>query len=272
MKKNELIKILTDGGIEKNEAKAEIELVLEFTFNKTKEELIFIDEFNKETVLPILEKRINTKKPIQYILGAAPFMGEKFIINENVLIPRDDTEILVQEVIKNASKTAKILDIGCGSGIISLMLAKKLEGAKVTGVDISDGAILISNKNKEKLNLKNVIFKKSDLFSNIDEKFDIIVSNPPYIPVSYKKNIQKEVTYEPDLALYTNDLDGLYFYKKIIKEAPRFLNKSGVILFEMMIGQKEGIKNLLFENNFSDIETIKDVQGIDRVIKAKKAA
>lgn len=270
MKKNDFIKILINSGIEKTEARAEVELILEYILNKTKEELIFIDDFDEDKILPILNKRIETKLPIQYILGFAPFMGEKFIIDETVLIPRDDTEILVREAIKYSSENSKILDIGSGSGIISCMIGKLTE-AKVIGVDISKEALNISEKNAEKLNLKNVKFIQSDLFENINEKFDIIVSNPPYIPKKMKEKIQEEVKYEPDLALYTEDDTGLYFYKKITEKAPLFLNDKGFILFEMMIGQAPFIKDFLLKNNFINIEIIKDVQGQQRVIKAQKS-
>ena len=270
MKKNEFIKILVNNGIEKNEARAEIELILEFVLNKTKEDLIFIEDFNPDIIMPVIKKRIETKKPLQYILGFAPFMGEKFIVNENVLIPRDDTEILVQEGIK--CKGSTVLDIGTGSGIISCMVAK-LSNKEVLGIDISDEAIKISQQNANKLGLENIEFMKSDIFNNLKgKKFDIIISNPPYIPIKLKESIQKEVRFEPDLALYTNDDKGLHFYKKIIKEAPNFLNEEGTILFEVMKEQAPLVKEILIENGFSNIEIIKDVQGIQRVIKAKKGA
>lgn len=269
MKKNDFIKILTDNDIEKNEAKAEVELVLEYALNKTREELIFIDDYNSDNIMPVLEKRIKTKLPIQYILGFAHFMGEKFIINRNVLIPRDDTEILVQEAIKCNKKN--VLDIGCGSGIISCMISK-LTDSNVLGVDISDDAISISKQNAENLNLKNIEFIKSDLFSSLNgKKFDVIVSNPPYIPFKLKDSIQHEVKFEPELALYTNDEDGLYFYKKIIQKAPIFLNPNGYLLFEVMIGQAPLVKEILKKNGFINIEIARDIQGIERVIKAQKS-
>ena len=270
MKKNEFIKMLIEGGIEPTEARAEVQLILETILNKTFEELFLIDEFDPKIIMPVIKKRIETKKPIQYILGVAPFMGEKFFVNENVLIPRDDTEILVREAIKHHA--TNILDIGSGSGIISCMIAK-ITGTNVTGIDISDEALKISKKNAEKLNLKNVKFIKSDLFSNLKrQKFDVIVSNPPYIPIKLKETIQNEVKFEPDLALYTNDDTGIYFYKKIIESAPEFLHDNGFIIFEMMIDQAPLIKDILIENNFINIEIIKDIQGIERVIKAEKKA
>ena len=268
MKKNEFVKILINGGIDEAEASVEVELILETILNKTREELVLIDEFNPDIIMPVIKKRIETKKPIQYILGFAHFMGEKFYVDENVLIPRDDTEILVQEAVKCCGKN--VLDIGSGSGIISCMISK-LTNAKAIGVDISDKAIEISKKNAEKLKLKNVEFIKSDLFEKLSgQKFDVIVSNPPYIPIKLKETIQTEVKFEPDLALYTNDETGTYFYKKIIEAAPSFLNENGFILFEMMMGQAPLIKEILENNNFINIEIIKDIQGIERVIKSAK--
>ena len=276
MNKNEIVQKLINFGLDKVEAKAEAEFILEFGLNKTKEELLLMDEFDEDKILPILEKRIETKMPIQYILKIAPFMGENFIVNEDVLIPRDETEILVREAFKYLKNDFKVLDIGVGSGIISCEIGKfskeKNLSIEVLGVDISLGALNVAIDNMKKMNLtRTVMFRKSDIFSNIreDEKFDIIVSNPPYIPKKYYENIQEEVKFEPYNALYTDDEDGLYFYKKIIKEAPKFLNKNGVILFEMMQGQSELISKILEENGFFEIEIIKDLANIDRVIKAK---
>ena len=134
MKKTDLIKMLINAGIDSNEAKAEVELILEFLLSKTKEELLFINEFNDEKILNVIQERIKTKKPVQYLIGFAPFMGEKFIVDENVLIPRTDTEILVDETVKTAldikDETIKILDIGTGSGIIACMCAKKTNRKK----------------------------------------------------------------------------------------------------------------------------------------------
>ena len=213
MKKNELVKILEDKGIEKNEAKAEVELVLETVLGKTKEELLFIDEFNDEKISDIINKRIETKKPIQYILGFAPFMGENFIVDENVLIPRVDTEILVNETINAAlninKDKIKILDIGTGSGIIACIAAKRIKDKKeveIIGIDNSTRALHIAIDNMKKLNLtRSVMFRKSDLFSNVSEKFDIIVSNPPYIPKKEYEKIQNEVKFEPYDALFVDD-------------------------------------------------------------------
>lgn len=277
MKKTDLIKMLINSGIDSNEAKAEVELILEFVLSKTKEELLFINEFSDEKILDIVNERIKTKKPVQYLIGFAPFMGEKFIVNENVLIPRTDTEILVDEMVKTAldikDETIKILDIGTGSGIIACMCAKKLieknRKVEIIGVDISLNALNVAIDNMKKLNLtRSVMFRKSDLFSNVKEKFHIIVSNPPYIPKKEYETIQKEVKFEPYEALFVEDEKGIYYYDLIIKEAKSRLFDGGYLLFEIMKGQFDYIKELLEKADFKDIKGFFDIQGIKRVIKA----
>lgn len=277
MKKTDLIKMLINSGIDSNEAKAEVELILEFLLSKTKEELLFINEFNDEKILNVIQERIKTKKPVQYLIGFAPFMGEKFIVDENVLIPRTDTEILVDETVKTAldikDETIKILDIGTGSGIIACMCAKKLieknRKVEIIGVDISLNALNVAIDNMKKLNLtRSVMFRKSDLFSNVKEKFHIIVSNPPYIPKKEYETIQKEVKFEPYEALFVEDEKGIYYYDLIIKEAKSRLFDGGYLLFEIMKGQFDYIKELLEKTDFKDIKGFFDIQGIKRVIKA----
>ncbi len=274
--KNDFIKILIGANIPSNEAKIEVELILEKVTGKKLEELLFINEFDETQIMPYIKERIETKKPIQYILGYSHFMGEKFIVNSDVLIPRDETEILIRETNKEVFNGAKILDIGVGSGVISCMIGKyskeKNYDVEILGVDISNGAIHTALDNVKKLNLiRTCIFRKSDIFSNIrsDEKFDIIVSNPPYIPKKMYETIQEEVKFEPYNALFTEDDKGLYFYEKIIADAPKFLNKNGFILFELMQGQFEAVCQLLKNNGFKNIQIIKDLANIERVIKAQ---
>ncbi len=276
MNKKNITDYLILGGIEPNEAKAECDLILEYTFLKTKEELIFTNDFDEKKILPILKERVETGRPIQYILKFAPFMGEKFKIDENVLIPRDETELVVKKAQTLLFDGAKVLDIGAGSGIISCMIGKYANNnginVQILGTDISLYALEISIDNMKRFNLQGtVMFRKSDVFSNIkeNEKFDIIVSNPPYIPKSYKESIQKEVLFEPDIALYTEDKDGIYFYQKIIKDAKKYLNKGGYLLFELMEGQFDKVFNLFVDNGFVEIEGIEDLSKIKRVICAK---
>ena len=155
-----------------------------------------------------------------------------------------------------------------GSGCIACMIAM-LTSSQVMGIDISTEALHVAFSNMEKFKLFNkATFRKSDLYTKIrpEEKFDLIVSNPPYIPPEMKKSIQKEVTFEPDLALYASDEKGLEFYEKITQGATKFLNKGGYLLFELGIGQSKDVAEILKESGFVDIQVIKDLAGIDRVI------
>ena len=271
----EIANLLIDAGIEKNEANAEVKLLLEHFCNFKTIDILFGKKLDTSKLNLVKEKvleRIRTGNPVQYIIGFADFMGEKFIVNKNVLIPRDETEILVTKAIEIALKTnsKKILDIGTGSGCIACSIAKAIDGL-ILGIDVSKEALDVANKNAERLILnKRVSFKESDLFSNLEgENFDIIVSNPPYIPPQEKANIQKEVLKEPDLALYTKDNKGLEFYEKITQNAPKYLNKNGYILFEIGINQSEDVKNLLLKNRFKNIQIEKDLANIDRVVIAQ---
>ena len=272
----EILKILTNSGIEPNEANIEVKMLLEHFANYGAKDIILGNKLTPEKLQIVKEKaelRAKTRQPIQHIIGFADFMGEKFIVNPSVLIPRDETEILVQKAIdiinKNNFKMA--LDVGTGSGCIACMVAKHTE-CQIIGLDISSDALNTALDNASRLNLFNkAIFRKSNVFSNVKpgESFDIIISNPPYIPPKEKENIQTEVKFDPEQALYTKDEKGLEFYKKITNEAPKILNKNGYLLFELGIGQAQDVKLLMEQNGFFDIEIIKDLAGIDRVICGK---
>lgn len=272
----EILKILTNSGIEANEANIEVKMLLEHFANYGAKDIILGNKLTPEKLQIVKEKaelRAKTRQPIQHIIGFADFMGEKFIVNPSVLIPRDETEILVQKAIdiinKNNFKMA--LDVGTGSGCIACMVAKHTE-CQIIGLDISSDALNTALDNASRLNLFNkAIFRKSNVFSNVKpgESFDIIISNPPYIPPKEKENIQTEVKFDPEQALYTKDEKGLEFYQKITNEAPKILNKNGYLLFELGIGQAQDVKLLMEQNGFSDIEIIKDLVGIDRVICGK---
>lgn len=271
----DIVKILTDAGIEKNEATIEVKMLIEHFANYTVSDLIMGKKLDSEKLKIVEEKarqRAKTREPIQHIIGFADFMGEKFIVNPSVLIPRDETEILVRKAIEiiNKNDLKAALDVGTGSGCIACMIAKYTD-CRVIGLDISTDALNTALDNASRLNLFNkAIFRKSDIFSNVkpDESFDIIVSNPPYIPPSEKENIQKEVTFDPENALYTTDEKGLEFYEKITSRAPKILNKGGYLLFELGIGQSQEVKNFM-KKDFENIEIIKDLAGIDRVIYGK---
>ena len=272
----EILKILTDSGIAPNEANVEVKLLLEHFTNYGTKDIIMGNKLTPEKLEIVKEKailRAKTRQPVQHITGFAYFMGEKFIVNPSVLIPRDETEILVRKAVdiinKNNFKMA--LDVGTGSGCIACMIAKHTE-CQIIGLDISTDALNTALDNASRLNLFNkAIFRKSDIFSNVKpgETFDIIVSNPPYIPPCEKEKIQTEVKFDPPEALFTKDERGLEFYEKITCEAPKILNKGGYLLFELGIEQSSDVKSLMERNGFGGIEIIKDLAGIDRVISAR---
>lgn len=269
----EIIKILTDSGIEQNEANVEVKMLLEHFANYGVKDIISGNKLTTEKLELVKEKaelRAKTRQPIQHIIGYADFMGEKFIVNPSVLIPRDETEFLVRKAIEiiNKNNFKMALDVGTGSGCIACMIAKYTQ-CQIIGLDISSDALNTALDNASKLNLFNkAIFRKSNIFSNVKpgESFDIIVSNPPYIPPSEKEKIQTEVKFDPEQALFTGDEKGLEFYEKITKDAPGILNKGGYLLYELGIGQSNDVKSIMEKNGFQNVEIIKDLAGIDRVI------
>ncbi len=269
----DIVKILTDSGIEENEANIEVKLLIEHFGGFSLVDILMGKKLTDEKLELVKEKaqlRAKTHQPIQHIIGLADFMGEKFIVNPSVLIPRDETELLVRQTVEIIEQNGfkSVLDMCTGSGCIACMIAKMTD-TLVVGTDISNDALHTAFKNMEKLELFNrATFRKSDIFSKIreDETFDIIVSNPPYIPPSQKANIQKEVTFDPEIALYTTDEKGLEFYEKITKDAPNFLNKGGYLLFELGIGQSKDVAEIMNRYGFTEIKVLKDLAGIDRVI------
>ena len=256
-----------------NEAEAEIDFLLREQFSISKKDLIICPE-KIEAVFSELEKiikiRTNERKPLQYIVNKAVFYGDIYYVNENVLIPRPETELLVQEVVKYADDSTKILDIGTGSGCIAVSLAKNLKNDYITSCDISKEALFVAEKNAQNICPERKIkFIHSNIFSNIQEKINIIVSNPPYISEKLKSDMEPEVLkYEPVSALFAQD-DGLYFYKEIITNCSKYLLDDGMIFFEIGIDQDKDIVNLLKNNGFLSIEVIPDLNKIPRIIIAK---
>lgn len=270
----EIVKILTSAGIEQSEANAEVKMLIEHFCGYSAVDIVMGKRLDGGKLSIVKEKaqlRARTRMPIQQILGFAYFMGDKFKVSKDTLIPRDETEILARKAIdvinKNNLKSA--LDIGTGTGILACTIAKYTL-SKSTALDVSDNALKIAEENIKNLDLsEKVKTLKSNLFEKVSEKYDLIVSNPPYIPLSEKATIQKEVTFDPDLALYTKDEKGLEFYEKISKNAKNHLNKNGYLLFEMGLGQSEDIKQTLEQEGYKNIQIEKDLAGIDRVIIAQ---
>ena len=252
---------------DRHEATAILEFVMQRDRNWTLiNQNTELSQEEEEKVNKILEQRKNTI-PLQYILGKAYFMGLEFHVNENVLIPQPDTEILVEQALNSVKGQAKILDLCTGSGCIAISLKKQLPNCQITASDISEKALEVAKNNAE-LNDVKIIFKKSNLFENFVEKFDIIVSNPPYIATEVIPTLSKEVQNEPVLAL-DGGVDGLDFYRKIIELSRDYLNDNGKVFLEIGYDQAEYVKRLFEENKYKNIEVIKDYGGNDRVVKGE---
>lgn len=253
-----------------------------------------LDKVYAKFISETLKRRI-CGEPLAYILGKCEFMGLEFKLNQDVLIPRPDTEILVETVLKyvpqcpsaqrssySASvhkcrsaqvKGVDILEIGTGSGCIAVSLAKFLPEGKIVATDISETALAIARENAELNNVADrVKFIQSDLFSACGLQpaaCELIVSNPPYIPKAEIKKLQPEIKYEPSIAL-DGGKDGLDFYRRIIEESPRFLKKAGFLILEMGFDQCESIKRMFkLSGKFEVKEVIKDYNNIQRVIVAR---
>lgn len=213
-----------------------------------------------------------SKTPLQYITKNQEFMGFDFFVNENVLIPRQDTELLVEKVVeyvRTSTGEIKVLDMCTGSGCIAISIDKMCDNAKVFAVDLSNEALEVAKKNNE-LNKADVTFVHSDLFKKIQDKFDIIVSNPPYIKTEEIEDLMDEVkVHEPRMAL-DGDGDGLKFYKKIAIEGRQYLRKNGIIFFEIGYDQGESVPDILNINGYTDINVYKDLADNDRVVVARK--
>lgn len=229
-----------------------------------------LSENEEKIFLSYINERINNR-PIAYIVGNREFMGLDFYVKEGVLIPRPDTEILVEEVIELAKniENVNILDIGTGSGAITVSLAKYLPQANITSVDISEIALEIGKKNAISNEVDDRIeFIKSDLFESIgvNKKFDIIVSNPPYIKKEVIDTLDNQVKdYEPYTAL-EGGVDGLDFYRKITSRGKLYLKENGILAYEVGHDQSEDVSKLMINDGYTNIYTKKDLQGIDRVV------
>lgn len=223
----------------------------------------------------ILEQ-LKLEIPIQYLLGKTSFYGLDFEVNENVLIPRPETEELVDWIVSNVlkngrSKSIKILDIGTGSGCIAVSLAKNLPNAEVFAIDVSDKALATAQKNAER-NEVEVIFIEQNILETLDlgQEFDIIVSNPPYVRNLEKEEIKKNVLdNEPHLALFVEDNDALIFYRKIAELAQKNLSDSGQLYFEINQYLGQEMVDLLEKMNFKNIELRKDIYENDRMTRAE---
>lgn len=270
--KNILIKyktILKEKGFDTYSLDVEV-LLMEVTgFDKTKlytntDYELTDSQFKKFESL--FNRRLKNE-PIAYILGKCEFMGLMFMLNNDTLIPRPDTEILVEKSIQiiNQNKFKTALDIGTGSGAIGISLAKYCN-INIDAVDINENALKMAIKNSSLNNTKNVNFIQSDVFENINKKYNLIVSNPPYIQTKVIQTLDKNVKdYEPIRALDGGE-DGLYFYKKITKDAKKYLLDGGYLIYEIGHDQAQDVIKIMEQNQFFNINVLKDLAGLDRVI------
>ena len=220
----------------------------------------------------ILNRRAK-REPFQYITGRQEFYGLNFIVTPDVLIPRPETELLVETAIEILSENARFCEVGVGSGCISTAILHTIKTAEAVGLDISEAALKVARRNAEINGVaERLDLRMSDVFGNLNgEKFDLIVSNPPYISSEEMKTLQAEVRgYEPATAL-TDGADGVSIIRKIITNAPQFLNERGFLLLEIGHLQAVEVKEMFDETTWRDVESRLDFQSIERVIKAQKA-
>ncbi len=214
-----------------------------------------------------IEKR-SERIPLQHITGVQEFMGHEFFVNEHVLIPRQDTEILVEHALDKVEDGKKVLDMCTGSGCILLSILKRYQ-VQGTVADISSEALQVAERNRKHLALPQVEWLQSDLFEKIEEKYDVIVSNPPYIQTGVIESLQEEVRlHDPYIALDGKE-DGLYFYRRIIEDAKAYLEDGGWLLFEIGYDQAEPVTRLMEQAGYSEIHVKKDLSGLDRVAGAR---
>lgn len=203
--------------------------------------------------------------PLQYITGEQEFMGMTFHVNSNVLIPRQDTETLVEQALKRVKPGMHILDMCTGSGCVLISILKNAPGTTGLGCDVSKQALIVAKENAKR-NDVSAEFERSDLFENVIDKFDMIVSNPPYICTDIIPTLMPEVAqFEPLIALDGKE-DGLYFYRRIVSESKEYLNESGMLLFEIGYDQGQEVSDMMKEAGFSDVCVIKDLARNDRVV------
>lgn len=255
-------------GIE--EASLDARLLLEFVCGTSHSDLLVHGsrdmDAEKERNYRELTARRAGHIPLQHLTGEQEFMGLSFSVNENVLIPRQDTEVLVEEVMRAISDGSRILDVCTGSGCILLSLLHYSNGCSGVGTDISEKALETARVNAERLEEKNAEFVQGDLFENVEGRFHVIVSNPPYIATQVIGGLMEEVRLHEPMCALDGGEDGLYFYRRITKEAKFHLCGGGQLFFEIGHDQGEEVSELMRAEGYRDVECIKDFAGLDRVV------
>lgn len=270
-------------GIE--EAAWDARLLLEYVCETNRNDLLVhgdypVDVDKEAKYFELLEKR-KQRIPLQHLTGVQEFMGLEFKVNEHVLIPRQDTEILVEEVLKNLHDGMHVLDMCTGSGCILISLLNYSNDCQGVGVDISEEALKVARENAKKLlggkivsegecpdgvDDESVIFIQSDMFENVIGKYEIIVSNPPYICSDVIPTLMPEVKDHEPMQALDGTADGLFFYRKIVDESKSYLTGGGMLYFEIGYDQAEAVSKLMQEAGFAEINVVKDYAGLDRVV------
>ena len=266
---NQGVQTLTEAGVESPDVDAWILFEYIFKMNKAHYYLQMkeqTDEEQEDAYLALVGRRA-AQEPVQYLTGHQEFMGLDFMVNESVLIPRLDTEVLVEKCLYWIKKKQlqSTLDLCTGSGAIAVSLKALSDCPHIVASDISEVALEVAKENAKR-NQADVTFVHSDLFADITEKFDMIVSNPPYIASAEVDRLDEQVKgHEPRLALDGKE-DGLYFYRKIVKEAPKYLRDEGILIMEIGYDQGKSVPELMQAAGFAEIEVIKDLAGLDRIV------
>ncbi len=260
---------LRDSGV--REAELDARLLLEYVCHTDRNTLLAhpereVSEEERAKFLTLIERR-EKREPLQYITKEQEFMGLTFETSVNTLIPRQDTECLVEEAMKNLHDGMTILDVCCGTGCILLSLLHYSNDCTGVGVDIDANAVSLAKKNAKNLGI-DATFAVSDLFEAVEGTFDLITSNPPYIPTKVIETLDPEVKdYEPVAALDGGE-DGLTFYRLIAAKAKQYLKRGGMIFFEIGYDQGEDVSEIMKENGYRHIEVKKDLAGLDRIVSA----
>ena len=266
------VKVLTEAAIA--EAALDARLLLEYVCKTDRNTLLAHGdrEVTGEEQAQYLETiaRRAAHVPLQHITGEQEFMGLTFAVNNKVLVPRQDTEVLVEEVMRNLHDGMQILDMCTGSGCILLSLLQYSNDCTGVGVDLSTDALAVARGNYERIRQQKpemeASFLESDLFTKVEGRYDIIVSNPPYIRSDVIPNLMPEVRdYEPMMALDGTE-DGLFFYREITKKAKDYLNRGGMLYYEIGCDQAEEVCAIMETEGFREIEVVKDFAGLDRVV------
>jgi len=240
-----------------------MDLYLEFERNLSDKELAPLRD---------LVKRRGQGEPLQHLLGTVEFCGHTFAIDKRAMVPRPETEQLVELLVLEISdhkSEVRVIDVGTGSGVIALSLAKQFPEAEVSAVDISEDALALSRESAARVGLsEGVHFQKSDLLENLSERFDLIVANLPYISMQDRHLLSREVLHDPDVALFGGPA-GDELVRRLIEQAPSHLNPGGLLALEIGLDQAEGLSDFLRQKNYHDIESKRDYSGIPRFILAR---